>query len=64
MATQKEVLENLVNQDEVLYWAHKNGVNLEAFSGGFYVDHEWQVNIDTEGKIVSVERRLDEPREL
>ena len=63
MATQKEVLESLVNQDEVLYWAHKNGVKLEAFSGGFYVE-EWQINIDNQGLIKSVERRLDEPTQL
>lgn len=63
MATQKEVLESLVNQDELVYWAHKNNVNLEEFPGGFYADQEWKVNIQEE-RIVSVERRLDEPQQL
>lgn len=63
MATKKETLERLVNQDELLYWAHNNGIRLEAFSGGFYVDEEWQVNTQ-ESIITSVERRMDEPREL
>lgn len=62
MATQKSVIENLVNRDEILYWAKKNGVQTEDFPGGIYVD-EWQVYLQ-EDKIVSVERRLDEPREL
>jgi hypothetical protein len=63
MATQKEFIENLVNKDEILYWARKNGVATELFPGGIYVD-EWQVSLDTQERIVSVERRLDEPREL
>jgi len=63
MATQKDVLEKLGTEDEILYWAHKNGVALEAHSGGYYVD-DWTINLDTERKIQSVERRLDEPKEL
>ncbi|QOI67409.1 hypothetical protein SEA_BEUFFERT_4 [Streptomyces phage Beuffert] len=63
MATQKDVLERLGTEDEILYWAHKNGVALEAFSGGYRVD-EWNINLDEQGRILSVERRLDEPQSL
>jgi hypothetical protein len=62
MATQKEVVERLVNKEEILYWARKNGHETEEFPGGIYVD-EWKVYLE-EDTIVSVERRLDEPTEL
>ena len=63
MARQRDVLERLRTQDEILHWAHKNGVKLEAFSGGLHVE-EWTILLDNKGNILSVERRLDEPREL
>jgi len=62
MATQKETIERLLTKEEILYWAAKNGIETEEFPGGIYVD-EWQVNLQ-EDNILSVERRLDEPREL
>ncbi|XAO35203.1 hypothetical protein SEA_FRANCOB_3 [Streptomyces phage Francob] len=62
MATQKDVIERLLNKEEILYWARKNGVETEEFPGGIYVD-EWKVSLQ-EDKIVSVERRLDEPEQL
>lgn len=62
MATQREVLEKLGTEDELMYWAKKNGIEVEKFPGGFYVD-EWQLNTQEE-TILSVERRLDEPGQL
>lgn len=62
MATQKETLEKLHSKDEILYWAKKNGIEIEEFPGGIYVD-DWSIILE-EGRIVSVERRLDEPGEL
>ncbi|AXG66128.1 hypothetical protein SEA_ANNADREAMY_4 [Streptomyces phage Annadreamy] len=60
MATQKEVLESLGTEDELLYWAKKNKIELEDFPGGYFVD-EWQVTIHN-NTIMLVERRLDEPQ--
>jgi hypothetical protein len=62
MATQKETLEKLHSKEEILYWARKNNIEIEEFPGGYYVD-DWSINLE-EDTIVSVERRLDEPREL
>lgn len=63
MATQKEALEKLLNKEEILYWARKNSIELEEIPGGILVD-EWKINLDTQDYITSIERRLDEPREL
>jgi hypothetical protein len=63
MATQKDTLERLVNKEEIVYWAKKGGVEIESFDGGIYVD-DWQINLDTNDMIVSVERRMDESQEL
>lgn len=64
MATQKEVLERLVNRDEIVHWAERNGYALEdSDSGGLYVG-EWHISLDENNYIKTVERRLDEPREL
>jgi hypothetical protein len=62
MATQKEVLERMVNREELIYWAIKNDFVLEDFPGGVWVD-EWQINLEN-NNIISVERRLDEPGQL
>lgn len=62
MATQKVTLERLLNKEEVVYWAKKNGIALEEIPGGLVVE-EWKINLE-EDKIVSVERRLDEPEQL
>lgn len=63
MATQKDTLERLVNKEEIVYWAKKGRVEIESFDGGIYVD-DWQINLDTNDMIVSVERRMDESQEL
>lgn len=62
MATQKDVLEKLGTEEELIYWARKNNIQLEEFSGGFYVD-EWTILLDNK-TITSVERRVDEPEQL
>lgn len=62
MATQKDVLEKLGTEEELIYWARKNNVQLEEFPGGFYVD-EWTILLDNK-TITSVERRVDEPEQL
>lgn len=62
MATQKEVLEKLGTEEELLYWAAKGGIALEQFSGGWHVN-EWSIYTNNK-TITSVERRMDEPREL
>jgi len=63
MATQKVTLERLLNKEEVVYWAKKNNIALEEIPGGLVIE-EWKINLDTQDKIVSVERRLDEPEQL
>jgi hypothetical protein len=63
MATQKETLERLLNKEEIVYWSEKNGIQIQEIPAGFLVD-EWKVNLDENNYIVSVERALDEPREL
>lgn len=63
MATQKEVLERLVNRDEIVHWAERNSYALEEDSGGLYVG-EWYITLDENNYIKTVERRLDEPQEL
>ncbi|AXH49152.1 hypothetical protein HWB76_gp004 [Streptomyces phage Blueeyedbeauty] len=62
MATQKDVLERLGTKEELLYWARKNNIAVEEIDGGFLLD-EWKVSLEEE-RIVSVERRLDEPQSL
>lgn len=63
MATTQETIKRLLNREEVIYWAKKNGITLEEFPGGFWVD-EWSVYFTKDNKIAAVERRLDVPREL
>jgi hypothetical protein len=63
MATTQETIKKLLNREEVIYWAKKNGVRLEEFPGGFWVG-EWTITFDQEDKIAAVERRLDVPTEL
>jgi len=63
MATQKETLEKLLNKEEILYWAKKNGVEYEEIPAGIFVD-EWKINLSEDNYIINIERRLDEPREL
>lgn len=60
MATQKEVVERLLTKEEILYWAAKNGIEVEEFPGGLYVE-EWKVSLEN-NTITMVERRTDEPQ--
>lgn len=63
MNVSKRMLENLVNRGEVEYWAKVNNISL-AEDGTRHILAGWVIEYKDSGNIKSVERKMDEPREV